>query len=129
MDSVRSPLALLYWPFLLYLQYRSFYHELYFHHNEILDGTRQFLPIFQRSSRVTFHPSRGEQPESPATDALCSYFSQVVSSGTILINICEYGIPFTNKWLIYTMECLFWIYTGISMIASAGMYLILWSTQ
>lgn len=27
------------------------------------------------------------------------------------------------------MECLYWIYIGISMIASAGMYLILWSTQ
>ena len=27
------------------------------------------------------------------------------------------------------MECLYWIYIGISMVASAGMYLILWSTQ
>lgn len=58
-----------------------------------------------------------------------SYIAQVVSTGTILLNICEFGIPFTGPWLIPVMECLYWIYIGISMVASAGMYLILWSTQ
>ncbi|KAI0133302.1 voltage-dependent anion channel-domain-containing protein [Hypoxylon sp. NC0597] len=53
----------------------------------------------------------------------------VVSTATILINTCEYGIPMTGPWLQRTMECLFWVYTIVSVVASAGMYLILWSTQ
>ncbi|KAK6955979.1 hypothetical protein Daesc_003626 [Daldinia eschscholtzii] len=53
----------------------------------------------------------------------------VVSTATILINICEYGIPMTGPWLQRVMEWLFWIYIVVSVVASAGMYLILWSTQ
>lgn len=45
-----------------------------------------------------------------------------------MINICEYGVPNSGVWLLRTMEILFWVYVGISAIASAGMYLILWST-
>ncbi|KAI0834286.1 voltage-dependent anion channel-domain-containing protein [Hypoxylon sp. FL0890] len=55
--------------------------------------------------------------------------SVVVSTATILINTCEYGIPMTGPWLQRTMEVLFWAYTIVSVIASCGMYLILWSTQ
>ncbi|KAI1214421.1 voltage-dependent anion channel-domain-containing protein [Annulohypoxylon truncatum] len=55
--------------------------------------------------------------------------SVVVSAATILINTCEYGIPMTGPWLQHTMEWLFWIYIIVSVLASAGMYLILWSTQ
>ncbi|KAI4862410.1 voltage-dependent anion channel-domain-containing protein [Hypoxylon rubiginosum] len=53
----------------------------------------------------------------------------VVSVATILINTCEYGIPMTGPWLRHTMEWLFWIYIIVSVVASAGMYLVLWSTQ
>ncbi|KAI2610416.1 voltage-dependent anion channel-domain-containing protein [Hypoxylon sp. NC1633] len=53
----------------------------------------------------------------------------VVSTATILINTCEYGIPMTGPWLQHTMEWLYWIYIIVSVLASAGMYLILWSTQ
>ncbi|KAI1652011.1 voltage-dependent anion channel-domain-containing protein [Daldinia loculata] len=53
----------------------------------------------------------------------------VVSTATILINTCEYGIPVTGPWLQRVMEWLFWIYIVVSVVASAGMYLILWSTQ
>ncbi|KAI1088719.1 voltage-dependent anion channel-domain-containing protein [Rostrohypoxylon terebratum] len=55
--------------------------------------------------------------------------SVVVSAATILINTCEYGIPRTGPWLSHAMEWLFWIYIIVSVLASAGMYLILWSTQ
>ncbi|KAI0885031.1 voltage-dependent anion channel-domain-containing protein [Annulohypoxylon maeteangense] len=55
--------------------------------------------------------------------------SVVVSAATILINACQYGIPMTGPWLQHTMEWLFWIYIVISVLASSGMYLILWSTQ
>jgi len=51
-----------------------------------------------------------------------------VSMGTILINTCEYGIPRT-PWLAGVMVYLYWIYVAVSMFASTGMYLILWSTQ
>jgi hypothetical protein len=50
------------------------------------------------------------------------------SIGIILINICDYGIPRSGIWLLRTMEVLFWIYVSLSVIASAGLYLILWST-
>ncbi|KAL7623659.1 hypothetical protein AAE478_005211 [Parahypoxylon ruwenzoriense] len=53
----------------------------------------------------------------------------VVSTATILINTCEYGIPMTGPWLQRTMEWLFWAYIIVSVVASVGMYLILWSTQ
>ncbi|KAI1084734.1 voltage-dependent anion channel-domain-containing protein [Whalleya microplaca] len=53
----------------------------------------------------------------------------VVSCGTILINTCEYGIPKTGPWLQHAMEWMYWIYVAVSVVASAGMYLILWSTQ
>ncbi|KAI1266354.1 voltage-dependent anion channel-domain-containing protein [Xylariaceae sp. FL1019] len=53
----------------------------------------------------------------------------VVSFATILINICQYGVPHTGLWLLKTIEVFFWIYTVISVVTSAGMYLILWSTQ
>ena len=45
-----------------------------------------------------------------------------------MINICEYGIPHTGVWLLRTMEIMFWIYVALSVFASAGIYLILWST-
>ncbi|KAK7977972.1 hypothetical protein PG996_004019 [Apiospora saccharicola] len=53
----------------------------------------------------------------------------VVSAGIILINICEYGVPYTGPWLQHLVEVLFWIYITVSVTASCGMYLILWSTQ
>ncbi|KAI3323687.1 voltage-dependent anion channel-domain-containing protein [Xylariaceae sp. AK1471] len=53
----------------------------------------------------------------------------VVSAVTILINIVEYGIPHTGPWLQDVMEVLFWVYLVVSVSASAGMYLVLWSTQ
>ncbi|KAF4945884.1 hypothetical protein FGADI_11626 [Fusarium gaditjirri] len=46
----------------------------------------------------------------------------------ILINTCQYGIPYTGVWLVHTMECVFWIYAALSVSLSAFLYLILWST-
>ncbi|KAK3946091.1 malic acid transport protein [Diplogelasinospora grovesii] len=65
------------------------------------------------------------------TDQLESLFIPAffVSIATILINICEYGVPYTGPWLLRAVEVMFWIYIGASTFVSAGMYLILWSTQ
>ncbi|KAF7546184.1 hypothetical protein G7046_g9377 [Stylonectria norvegica] len=51
-----------------------------------------------------------------------------VSIAIIMINICEYGVPHTGPWLLQVMEVMFWIYVALSVFASAGIYLILWST-
>ncbi|PTB79192.1 hypothetical protein M440DRAFT_1327620 [Trichoderma longibrachiatum ATCC 18648] len=51
-----------------------------------------------------------------------------VSIAVILTNICQYGAPHCGVWLLKTLQILFWIYTGLSAAASAGLYLILWST-
>ncbi|KAK4132899.1 C4-dicarboxylate transporter/malic acid transport protein [Trichocladium antarcticum] len=48
---------------------------------------------------------------------------------TILITVCQYGIPHTGPWLLAAAEVLFWIYIGVSTLVSAGLYLTLWSTQ
>ncbi|KAI5466938.1 voltage-dependent anion channel [Mariannaea sp. PMI_226] len=64
------------------------------------------------------------------TDQVESLFipSFFVSITVILINICQYGIPSTGPWLLHTMEVIFWIHGIVSVCASAGLYLILWST-
>lgn len=51
------------------------------------------------------------------------------STAIILINFCQYGFPETGPWLQRAIEVLYWIYIPFSVIASCGMYLILWSTQ
>ncbi|KAI0517265.1 voltage-dependent anion channel-domain-containing protein [Xylaria bambusicola] len=55
--------------------------------------------------------------------------SVVVSIAIIMTNITQYGCPHTGPWLQKVMEVLFWVYLAISVIASTGMYLVLWSTQ
>ncbi|UKZ54773.1 hypothetical protein TrVGV298_008586 [Trichoderma virens] len=58
-----------------------------------------------------------------------SFTDQVESFiAVILINICQFGVPHCGVWLLKTLQILFWIYTGLSAVASAGLYLILWST-
>ena len=47
----------------------------------------------------------------------------------ILLTSCEYGTPHCGAWFLETMEVMFWLYLGVCMVASAGLYLILWSTQ
>ncbi|KAL4723272.1 hypothetical protein ACLX1H_009762 [Fusarium chlamydosporum] len=54
--------------------------------------------------------------------------ASVVSIAVILINTCQYGIPYTGPWLLNTMECVFWVYAALSVSVSAFLYLILWST-
>ncbi|KAI1426321.1 voltage-dependent anion channel-domain-containing protein [Xylaria sp. FL1777] len=55
--------------------------------------------------------------------------SVVVSIAIIMVNITQYGCPRTGPWLQNVMEALFWVYLAISVVASTGMYLVLWSTQ
>ncbi|KAF6522163.1 hypothetical protein HZS61_013691 [Fusarium oxysporum f. sp. conglutinans] len=56
------------------------------------------------------------------------FLNILVSIAVILINTCQYGIPYTGVWLVHTMECVFWVYAALSVSLSAFLYLILWST-
>lgn len=55
----------------------------------------------------------------------------VISVGTILVNVTEYGTTAgkAGEWLNSTMVVLFWLYCALAVIASCGIYLIMWSTQ
>ncbi|KAH8907071.1 C4-dicarboxylate transporter/malic acid transport protein [Coniochaeta sp. PMI_546] len=75
-----------------------------------------------RYRRKTFRASFSDQVESLFTASV------VVSIATIFITVCEYGVPYTGPWLLHVMEVLFWVYVGVSMLVSASIYLILWST-
>jgi uncharacterized membrane protein len=50
-------------------------------------------------------------------------------SGTILIAMCQYGIPETGVWFQTAMQVCFWIYASVAVMASASIYLVIWSTQ
>lgn len=53
----------------------------------------------------------------------------MVSFGTILINIAQYGPLITEPWLATATEALFWIDLILASVFSGGIYLVLWSTQ
>ncbi|KAM0132795.1 hypothetical protein ACHAO1_006540 [Botrytis cinerea] len=53
----------------------------------------------------------------------------MISVGTVLVTMCQYGIPKTGLWFQTTMQVCFWAYCTLSVVASSGMYLLLWSTQ
>ncbi|KAL4787531.1 voltage-dependent anion channel-domain-containing protein [Aspergillus varians] len=55
--------------------------------------------------------------------------ASVVSFGTILINISQYGTENTGMWLTNVVHILFWVDSTLAVISSAGIYLLLWSTQ
>ena len=53
----------------------------------------------------------------------------VVSLGTVLINISQYGLNHVGPWLNTAVLVLFWIDVALAIIASTGIYLVIWSTQ
>ncbi|CRK20673.1 hypothetical protein BN1723_002641 [Verticillium longisporum] len=60
--------------------------------------------------------------------ALLAFCTRFVSITGIMINTCQYGVPHTGPWLLRTMEVMFWINLALSVMVSATIYLILWST-
>ena len=49
----------------------------------------------------------------------------IISVGTMLINITQYGVQTTGFWLEETMVVCYWLYCGLAMLFSTGIYLIL----
>ena len=52
--------------------------------------------------------------------------ASIVSFGTILINISQYGPDHTGFWLARAVGILFWIDAILAVILSAGIYLLLY---
>ncbi|KAF6819972.1 c4-dicarboxylate transporter malic acid transporter [Colletotrichum sojae] len=78
---------------------------------------------------LRFRFRRGELVHS-FTDQTESLFipASLHRFAVICINICQFGVPHTGPWLLRIMQILFWSYIAMSMMASATIYLILWST-
>ncbi|QDS75700.1 hypothetical protein FKW77_007892 [Venturia effusa] len=75
--------------------------------------------LYPRTFRASFlHPT--ESLFVPAA---------IISFGTILINITQYGVGKTGPWLEQTMIVMFWIYCALAILTSCGIYLLIWSTQ
>jgi tellurite resistance protein TehA-like permease len=51
--------------------------------------------------------------------------SAMVSLGTILINISQYGLDKTGQWLADVMFILFWVDVILAIVSSVGIYLLL----
>ena len=49
----------------------------------------------------------------------------VVSFGTVLLNISQYGPGHAGDWLNNAVVVLFWVDVGLALIASTGIYLIM----
>lgn len=49
----------------------------------------------------------------------------VISFGTILINISQYGVDYTGDWLEHVMRVMFWIDCGLAVLFSIGIYLVM----
>ncbi len=51
--------------------------------------------------------------------------SAVVSFGTILINISQYGVPNSGHWLSSAVLFTFWLDVALAFLASSGIYLLM----
>jgi C4-dicarboxylate transporter/malic acid transport protein len=87
----------------------------------VVNCTCMFLrfALFPTTFRLSFlHPT--ESLFVPAA---------VVSFGTVLINVSQYGLGNVGYWLNTTVLVLFWCDAALAVITSCGIYLLMWSTQ
>ncbi|THW06107.1 putative C4-dicarboxylate/malic acid transporter [Aureobasidium pullulans] len=82
------------------------------------------------SLRFYWYPSTFKASLTHPTESLFVPAS-VVSLGTILTNITEFAVGNgkSGYWLEQTMVILFWIYCGLALAFTCGIYLVMWSTQ
>merc|ERR1711977_34040 len=55
--------------------------------------------------------------------------ASIISLGTIVLNITQYGVDYTGDWLTHTIVPLFWLYCALAVLFSWGIFLTIWSTQ
>ena len=51
--------------------------------------------------------------------------ASIISCGTIILNVNEYGLSKCGPWLDKTAMIFFWIYCALAFVSSAGIYLVL----
>ncbi|KAF6221925.1 hypothetical protein HO133_001893 [Letharia lupina] len=83
--------------------------------------------IVMISLRFYFHPETFKASFLHPTERLFIP-AAVVSFGTILLNISQYGPSHAGDWLNDVVVVLFWVDAGLALTASMGVYLIMWST-
>ncbi|KAK3064687.1 hypothetical protein LTR53_018410, partial [Teratosphaeriaceae sp. CCFEE 6253] len=74
------------------------------------------------SCRFCFYPSTFLASITHPTESLFTP-AWVISLGTILFTVTEYGISHAGPWLLHTMYVLFWVYCGLAVVFSLGIYL------
>jgi C4-dicarboxylate transporter/malic acid transport protein len=80
------------------------------------------------SLRFYFHPHTFRNSILHPTESLFLP-AATVSFGTILMNISQYAYGRVGDWLNSVVMILFWLDVGLAVIASFGVYLLMWSTQ
>jgi hypothetical protein len=78
------------------------------------------------SMRFYFFPSTFKASFLHPTESLFIP-AAVVSFGVIMINIVQYGVgEQTGEWLEHGMIVIYWIYCGLAVLLSSGIYLIMY---
>lgn len=82
------------------------------------------MNVLMMSLRFKFHPSTFLSSILHPTESLFIP-AWLISLGTILINVTEYGAdnPRAGPWLRDIMSVLFWVYCGLAVFFSCGIYL------
>ncbi|KAF2473284.1 C4-dicarboxylate transporter/malic acid transport protein, partial [Lindgomyces ingoldianus] len=94
----------------------------------ILNITLFLFNVSMISLRFYFYPRTFKASFLHPTESLFIP-AAVISFGTILINISQYGVDTTGYWLEKTMAIMYWVDCGLAICFSIGIYLIMWSTQ
>lgn len=84
--------------------------------------------VVMMSLRFYFYPATFKQSFLHPTESLFVPAS-IISIGTILLNVSQYGLSqaaVSQEWLLSTMEVLFWVYCGLAVCFSSGIYLIMY---
>lgn len=74
--------------------------------------------------RFYYHPHTFKHSFLHPTESLFIP-AAVISFGTILINITQYGVKYTGEWLLHAMIPLFWMYCGLAILSSWGIFLVM----
>ena len=82
------------------------------------------INIILISLRFYYHPETLKASFLHPTERLYVP-SAVVSFGTILINIVQYGVPQTGHWLSTAVLVAFWIDVALAILSSSGIYLLM----
>jgi len=90
----------------------------------ILNIVLFFFNIVMISLRFYFFPKTFKASFLHPTESLFIP-AAIISFGTILINISQYGVAKAGYWLEMTMCILYWCDCGLAICFSIGIYLIM----